>query len=234
MRTYRAIRGPFREQPYYEIEEIERVCSAELRKVGLLPSQPEPIRIERFIEKRFNIHPLYEELPPGALGFTIFDQNGAKEIVVSRALLETNDRVAERRVNTTLAHEAGHALLHAHLFMFEHQPSLFGHDPDVLGPKILCREEAVQSAWAYRQTRYNGKWWEHQANLTIGPLLLPRSLVGIVLNPLLIQRGDIGSKVLAPERREEARRMLVEVFEVNPIVAKIRIDGLLPTGQAML
>jgi hypothetical protein len=234
MKTYRVTRGPFGEQPYYEKEDIEGICSGELRKVGLLPSQPEPIRIERFIEKRFRAHPIYEELPPGVLGFTVFDQNGVKEVVISRDLVETNDKVAERRVNTTLAHEAGHALLHAHLFAFEHQPSLFGNDPDMLGPKILCREEAVQGTRAYKQNRYNGKWWEHQANLTIGSLLLPCSLVQIALNSLLIERGDIGSKVLIPERREEAKRMLVELFEVNLVVAKIRMDDLFPAGQLVL
>jgi hypothetical protein len=52
MRTYRATSGPFAERPFFSLEEVDRTCADELRKLGLLPREPEPIRIERFIEKR--------------------------------------------------------------------------------------------------------------------------------------------------------------------------------------
>lgn len=57
MRTFRSKKGPFTEAPYFEKSEIEAICLDELMKVGLLPKQAEPIRIDRFIEKRFQVTP---------------------------------------------------------------------------------------------------------------------------------------------------------------------------------
>jgi len=65
MRTYRTNAGPVRERPYYKLREIEDICTEALRQVDLYPSTPEPVRIERFIEKRFGVHPEYGELPDG-------------------------------------------------------------------------------------------------------------------------------------------------------------------------
>src|SRR6185503_3785773 len=108
MRNYRSSTGPFQERPFFKSEEIESLCQAELKQFGLLPEHPAPIRIERFVEKRFGITPLYEELPSGVLGFTRFNENGVEAIVVSRSLAEEDTKSSERRISTTLAHEAGH------------------------------------------------------------------------------------------------------------------------------
>ena len=67
MRTYRSNSGPFIERPYYTADEIERICSDALRKVSLYPDSPKPIRIDRFIEKRFSITTEYKDLGPGVL-----------------------------------------------------------------------------------------------------------------------------------------------------------------------
>src|SRR5437588_601706 len=85
------------------LSEIERICTEELHAVGLYPSRPEPVRVERFIEKRFNVSATYEELPPGVLGYTRFNRGGVEAIVVSCALCDEGTRAAERRINTTLA-----------------------------------------------------------------------------------------------------------------------------------
>jgi hypothetical protein len=138
MRTYRSQSGPFAEQPFYTLSDIESICVDELTKVDLFPTSPSPIRIDRFIEKRFLIQPTYTPLPPGLLGFTRFGNKGVAEIVITQSLDDEGTKPAERRVRTTLAHEGGHGLLHAHLFAFGTRPdSLFagGLAPDV--PKIL-------------------------------------------------------------------------------------------------
>jgi len=44
MRTIRTRNGPFTERPHFQLREIEEVCSSELRKVDLYPSEPEAIR----------------------------------------------------------------------------------------------------------------------------------------------------------------------------------------------
>ena len=90
MKTFRATSGPFAERPFYELKEIERICTEELHAAELYPSRPEPIRVERFIEKRFHISPTYEELPHGVLGYTRFNRDGVEAIVVSSAFHHTD------------------------------------------------------------------------------------------------------------------------------------------------
>src|SRR5690349_709021 len=115
MRHVKTRAGPFAEQPYYSIDEIDRICAEELYSVDLFPSQPSPVRIERFIEKRFGVTPCYEDLDPGVLGFTRFGPKGVESVIVSRALVDDGTAAAQRRANATLAHEAGHGFLHGHL-----------------------------------------------------------------------------------------------------------------------
>ena len=84
MKSLRTTSGHFVERPYFSEDEIERICHDELKSVNLYPSAPEPTRIERFIEKKFGISPIYRPLQNGILGYTMFDSNGVQEIVVSR------------------------------------------------------------------------------------------------------------------------------------------------------
>ena len=141
MKNFRPKSGPFQERPYYESHEIERICEDALRQVDLLPSSPSPIRIDRFIEKRFTVTPIYEDLDKGVLGFTEFGPKGVQSVVVARALDEEGTKPAERRIRTTLAHEAGHGLLHAHLFVLGKQSKpLFGDFTKSNAPKVLCRD----------------------------------------------------------------------------------------------
>jgi hypothetical protein len=227
MRNYRATTGPFAERPFFKPEEIEDVCADELRKASLFPDKPEPIRIERFIEKRFGVSPEYGELPAGVLGVTRFSSKGVEGIIVSKTLAEDGARSSERRINTTLAHEAGHGLLHTYLFVLnETAVSLFGADYDSKSPRILCRDDAASSG--QRQSAYNGKWWEFQANQTIGSLLLPQKLFWQCLEPMLTKTGSLGMPMLLPEHRKRAVDRLAQTFDVNAAVARIRLDQLSP------
>jgi hypothetical protein len=232
MKTYRAKAGPFTEQPYYKLEDIERICTAELQSVGLYPVKPGPVRIDRFVEKRFGVSPVYEEVGPGILGFTKFGPKGVEEIVISKGLAEEGTQVAERRINTTLAHEAGHGLLHAHLFALGMESrDLFSDGLDPHAPKILCRNDAVPGVGTFKQGGYDGRWWEYQANRAIGALLLPRPLLEAALDGILAVRGSFGKRVLERRNREAAARLAADVFEVNPIVAQIRLAEAYPEGD---
>lgn len=228
MRTYRSSRGPFSERPYFSESDIENLCTEELRKVSLLPAEPQPIRIERFIEKRFGITPLYEDLPNGILGFTRFTAKGVDSISVSRALAEEGEKVSERRINSTLAHEAGHGLLHVHLFAVGSQPErLFGDDFDPEVPTILCRDDKTG------RPAYDGRWWEFQANQTIGALLLPKALAHQALvSKLLVSAGTFGLPRLNEKDRARAVELLADTFNVNPAVAKIRLEQLFPANES--
>lgn len=236
MKTIQGKKGPFKERPYYTQDEIEEICSSELKKTGLYPAEPGPVRIDRFIEKRFRVSPTYEEnLPEGVLAFTRFGPHGVQEIVVSRSLIEEGNPVSERRLNSTLAHEAGHGLLHGHLFALEAQSSLpFGELIDEGQVKVLCRDDTIG---AQGNHGYDGRWWEYQANRVIGSLLMPKQLIGEAIKPLLSVRGSLGRLVLPEEQRDRAVRSLADTFQVNPVVARIRTLELYPVevkGQLTL
>jgi len=226
MRTFRSSAGPFAERPYYTVSEIEKISVDSLRKEGLFPDEPSPIRIDRFIEKRFGIIPEYRDLGPGVLGMAEFGKKGVKGIVIAQSLDDESSVTSERRIRTTMAHEGGHGLLHTHLFAFETEALLFGEcTPN--GPVVLCRDFGTG-----KSTKYTGQWWEVQANMAMGSLLMPRSLVLKAIDKFLEPSGQLGLKSLIKELRKEAVSELSEVFDVNPIVATIKLDQLFPAGQA--
>ncbi|MBU2573539.1 MAG: hypothetical protein KKH28_05625 [Elusimicrobia bacterium] len=202
--------------------------------MSLYPDNPEPIRIDRFIEKRFNISPKYEVLPPGVLGYTQFGSQ-VEAIVVSQSLAEDQTPVSRRRVNTTLAHEAGHGFLHAYLFMLASAKDItpfLTKEFDVDSHRILCRDDIIHGTeQGGARRRYAGRWWEFQANKAMGALLLPRELVIKCLDTLLVDRGSFGEKWLTPGQREAAAQKLVSAFDVNPIVGRLRLQTLYPEGD---
>jgi hypothetical protein len=231
MRPFRA--GPSSKQPYFTPTQIDQICCDELRKQGLFPSVPEAIRIDRFIEKRSRVSPQYEDLPAGVLGFTRFGKNDVRAVVISTALDAEGGKVAERRVRTTFAHEAGHGLLHAHLFALDEIPlHLFDKDSHS-GDQILCRDVQGDES---KSNRYDGRWWEFQANRAMGALLCPRILVREAMRPFLVPSGLLGVEVLDENRGVESIRALADIFDVNPVVARICITELYPpeTGQMRL
>jgi hypothetical protein len=230
MKSYRTNRGPFATRPFYKTADIEAICTDELLAVELFPKSPEPIRIERFIEKRFGITHDYEGLPEGTLGYSLFGPGGVERIVIASVLGEDPSKQADRRVRTTLAHEAGHVLLQGHLFVLGEQArSLFDDFLNMDNPRILCRDLPGISSKAPR--RYDGRWWEFQANSAIGPLLLPRPLVQKAIEPLLETRGLLGTKILPAIKRTLATESLAEIFDVNPVVAKIRLGEVFPESD---
>jgi hypothetical protein len=232
MKNLRASGGPFAERPYFKPAEIEEICREALCAVDLYPTEPSPVRIDRFAEKRFGVHPIYEDLPKNLLGYTEFGANGVQRIVIARALDDEGSRTAERRISTTLAHEGGHGLLHAHLFALGvNASSLFGEGRDVRGPKIMCRDETLTSSVGSAPNKYDGRWWEFQANQAIGGLLMPRALVERCLAELVEEKGSFGRRLLDASRREEAVRVLADVFDVNPRVAKIRLGEVYPEAD---
>jgi hypothetical protein len=222
MKTFKAKAGPFVERPFYSDADVETICSDELSKLGLLPNQPQPIRVDRFVERRF-VTPSYEDLGEAILGLTKFSAKGVAEIIVSIRLDAEGSTVSERRIRTTLAHEGGHGLLHTHLFALESDKRpLFGDFSEPKKPKVLCRDEKMPG------TQYGGEWWEFQANKAMGCLLMPKRLVDVAVEPYLTEQGRLGLRALDQSGRQKAVRELAEVFDVNPVVVRIRIDQLYP------
>lgn len=221
MKTIRTGCGPFTERPFFTDEQMESICLDELSKQKLLPTTPGPVRVERFIEKKFGVTVEAADLPRGVLGYTSFGSTGVTGVFVSRELEAEQTKSAQRRFRSTVAHEAGHGLLHAYLFAFQAGTPLFGDLSDPTAPKVLCRGEAIESKKAY-----NGAWWEFQANTAMGHLLMPRPLVIQAVVPHLVSVGTLGGMTIPPENFSDATRDLAEVFDVNPIVARIRLEAL--------
>lgn len=232
MRDFSAVSGPLVVRPYYRSAELERICGDALRSVSLYPSSPEAIRIDRFVEKYFRLNVSYQDLPPGVLGFTRFSRTGVTDIGVTSAFDDVDGIVAERRLRTTLAHEAGHGLLHAHLFVSgKRPPDLFKGEAGTK-PEIMCRD--IDGVGA-RRPGYDGRWWEYQANRAIGALLMPSGLVRVGVAAFCVEVGHLGAVALVASRREAAIRQLADTFHVNPVVARIRLEEVFPamTGDQL-
>jgi hypothetical protein len=211
--------GPFPFQLYFDLAEIDEICLEALERQLLLPSNPAPIRIERFVEKEFKTALRYEDLGPDNLGCTIFNAAGrVAAILVSRSLEEQNTIPAHRRVRSTVAHEAGHGLLHGSLFRKDNFPDLRENQR-----RILCRSDDIL---VETQRTYRGRWWEFQANQAIGSLLLPRSLMDTFLDQFGIKLGFSENRILSPVQRESLAKKAAMTFDVNPIVARIRMNSL--------
>lgn len=227
MRTYPTKEGPFPLGAYYETHEIESICTYELRQAGFLPTEPCPIRIDRFIEKRFRVVPEYQELPESVLGYSVFGRSGVEAIVIASFLDEDDRLVSQRRVRTTLAHECGHVLLHEQLFNLADRTGTLFDSPAEDLPKVMCRDETGDRSQG--RPGYDGRWWEFQANAAIGALLLPQQLVEVAVEPFLVRHGRLGIPTLVAERIGIAEQTLCDAFDVNPAVAKIRLRELFRT-----
>ena len=57
---------------------------------------------------------------------------------------------------------------------------------------------------------------------------MPRRLVEVALEKFCVDAGSLGRRVLPPEKREAAARAMADVFEVNPAVARLRMDDVFP------
>jgi hypothetical protein len=231
MKEYRTKEGPFPLRLHYETKDIDDICLDALREVNLLPSEPSPIKIDLFLEKYFKVVVDYRDLGPGIMGSTVFNSKGAVTgIIIAPWIEEEGTDVAERRVRSTLAHEGGHGLLHPRLFIVEQTGDLFGRrDSASARPtNFLCRSNDI-SPEASAIPKYDGKWWEWQANRAIGGLLLPRSLVKNLTEPMTEQTSF--GKALKESLRAKAVREVAETFEVNPVVARIRLQEIFPVEK---
>jgi hypothetical protein len=63
--------GPFYRRLFIPEANLERICSEALASVDLLPEEPGPVRIERFIYLHFSIEEEYETMPEGAFSFPL-------------------------------------------------------------------------------------------------------------------------------------------------------------------
>ncbi len=211
------------------------MCFDALSKAGALPATPEAVRIDWFVETYFDCRIAYEDLDNGVLGCTAFNENGSIRAVFLARHLEDGRDCSKRRIRTTLAHEGGHCLMHAGLFAgssqrnLELEPRRNHENLDFRNRRILCREEDFSGGSGNRA--YSGRWWEWQANRAIGGFLLPTTLVQQAVAPFSQLSPVTKSPRVDGPNRERAVAELARVFEVNPIVARIRLTELFPLSD---
>ena len=227
MRTRKNANSPFGMVLYLKRDEIDQMCEDALREAKFLPDKPATIKIDQFIEKYFKCSLDFgTDLGADVMGFTFFSPKGAPVVVGVAPSLCDGTQVNERRVRTTLAHEAGHCLMHPILFMPDiDTSSLFGTNVDVKSRRILCRQNDFEGQ------RYDGRWWEFQANCAIGGFLLPKQLFRTACEKYLVPVGSLGLKEIPAAVREIAARELSQVFDVNPKVVSIRLNNLFPANN---
>ena len=209
MRVHSNPGGRFKQARFIKPHEIDDMCVQALAEAGLLPAEPSPIRIDRFIEKHFGCALVYEDVMEGVLGCTLFEKNGAVKAVAVSPGLDDGTVSGARRERSTLAHEGGHCLMHPILFMEAETQMSFDETHENLDfreRRILCREGDISG----RGKRYDGRWWEYQANRAIGGLLLPHKLVAQCVTPCFRSRVAWAWKrcvQIAAERRSRAWRI---------------------------
>ena len=57
---------------------------------------------------------------------------------------------------------------------------------------------------------------------------MPKRLVDVAIEPYMAVQGRLGMKSLDQTGKQKAVRELADVFDVNPVVVRIRIDQLYP------
>lgn len=222
MRERKLQGGRFGKTLYFTDREIDRMCLEALKQSGCLPTEPGAIDIEFFVEKHFQAAlDMGTEMGPDVLGWTLFGKKGEILLVgVSPTLSADTSLVGQRRCRATVAHEAGHCLMHPILFMEERTEPMW-ENLDFSQNRILCRKEDFTG-------KYDGRWWEVQANKAIGGLLLPSSLVQKSVEHLLESQGGLGLPALPEKNRQKAIEHVAETFEVNKMPAEIRLKSLFP------
>jgi hypothetical protein len=227
MKEFRTKDGPYPLRLLYETREIDDICLDALKQTKLLPSEPEPIKIDLFLEKYFEVPLIYQDLGEGIMGSTVFNSRGAVTgFTIAPWIEEDGTATAERRVRSTLAHEGGHGLLHPKLFIADQTADLFNHSSGDQRPRnFLCRSNDI-SPNAGANPKYDGRWWEWQANRAIGGLLLPRPTVRKLVASYL-EETSFGPR-LREFQRAKAEKEIAETLDVNPVVARIRLEEMFP------
>lgn len=219
---------PFGRRLHYNKEEITRMCHRALLETGRMPSAPGPIEIDLFVEQYFDCRIVYEDISPCVLGFTAFGSGGEVVAIGVSASLSGAGAADTRRARTTIAHEAGHGLLHGSLLTGQIDPHpLFDGHIDRQRRRILCRAADFEN----QSGEYHGRWWEWQANQAIGGFLLPAKLVLECVDSLLEPVGMLRVRMLPAPTLEAAVRLVATTFDVNPVVARIRLTELFPQSE---
>jgi len=170
------------------------------------------------------------------MGYAAFTCKGFDRIFINTRLDDDTSLTGRRRVRSTIAHEIGHAILHAKLFVEkilfdQEQALLFGsmerQATATTQSRIVCRESDVFGG--------HGKspWWEIQANRFMAEMLMPRPLFLQVVEPLLANyEFENPRSVNRFFQNADAVTAVSKTFNVSQQMAQIAVDGYLRQVRA--
>ena len=177
-----------------QIEEMALVIIRAVQPTAL--RGPEPFDVESFfefhMEELTGVKPDYRELPNGIHGYTDSDAN---ESIVCSDLMD--DPLKERFARSTMAHEAGHAVIHVPEFKLKRAILRSVHDDKHASLRLYRQEEVPLYC--------NPEW---QAWRFAGALLMPEKIF----------RRAVEMGV--------SERVLVDTFNVNPAFVRSRAKAL--------
>lgn len=199
---------------------IERAASELLfaygQRFGAVAAPPVPA--EEIIECHFGLSLGFDDLrtsfaDSGILGATWIAD---KKVLIDQSLDPTTNPRIEGRYRFTVAHEAGHWVLHRHQLVETRGTPLFDGTP---APSVICRSTG------------NKPQIERQADYFAGYLLMPEELVRRVWADLT---GDVAPYVAEDELRQLRERFGLAHDEQPTVdVAKRMAEVFHVSGQAM-
>jgi hypothetical protein len=233
MRQYRGPNGE--DRIWFEPSEIEKIMEAELRKAALMPTDEAPVvKLETFVERHVKaVLDQYADLDPTVLGVTEFFEGRQPRISLNKDL--TGSALDEDesppgvlgRWRATLAHEAGHVLLHRSLFEFAvGNMNLFDRNQaQVAGSRQLHR-------CLKRDVAHDGSgadWREVQANQAMAALLMPKSFFKKFARHHVGQLYP-GKDVIPAGGEDRTAKVLAPLLQVSKQAARIRLStcGFIP------
>lgn len=224
MRMIQDKTGRFRQRPHYQPSELDRECESIVTKflqtrygAARFPISTDDLSL--MIEKETEDLDHYADLNeygPGVEGLTMFEP-GARPIVKIANFLADGNR--ENRRRTTLTHEFGHVVFHAHLFDSQ------GQTDDLFGQKDAAASELERVQVCKRDTMVDAApvdWMEWQAGHVCGAILMPATAVRAVIR-------DKFSLEIAGGRTKDGkvvRAMIEELqarFQVSEQAARVRL-----------
>jgi hypothetical protein len=212
---------------WFHDDEIEALAEDELRSAGLYPTGDNPVTdLERFVQRHLGAGlDQFAALSPEILGQTEFVPGKSPVIRVNADLtgsaFEDDEPLpwAKGRWRATVAHEAGHVLLHRNLFEASAgQGELFS-----AGGQTSSLMRCLKRDVGHRST--TSDWREVQANKAMAALLMPRALFTQVA---LAHPGlhAVRANVMAGPATSEVVCELARSFEVSKQAAAIRLGTL--------
>lgn len=225
MKSWKDRSNPWGKRLHFEDCEFDAIAEELIERAGGdVFAEGDGVDVDLVLLKALDVEADYGPLPEGIMGRTLFDKSGAACIQVSSDLAEAAeiDRVARRRLRTTLAHEGGHVSCHQSLFIVDSDTfDLFPDEESEPKPAIMCREDSIS------RPRYRGDWWEYQANQVMAALLLPKRWFCPNVERAL---GSFGvpdfTEAIKRDAHENVLRCLADMFDVSWEATFYRLQSL--------